>query len=250
MTAITGPAADYLDQFQARMKAMGVYAGAVDHDWGPGTQSGFQRVFTVAEQHMVPAPAAAVAPPPASPAAARWPGLDPDYAWLGSVAPLPPMLAAGLKELGTIETPGGGNNAKILAWAAEVGLEHVYTADSVPWCGLFMALCAHRAGFQPPANPLWALNWNNFGARVGQPGLGDVLTFTRTSGGHVAMYIGEDQATYHILGGNQSDKVSITRIAKTRLSAARRPTNQPGDTPPTVTPRRLSPVGTISTNEA
>lgn len=39
-------------------------------------------------------------------------------------------------------------------------------------------------------------------------------------GGDVALYVGEDAGAYHCLGGNQSDKVCITRIAKSRLSCA------------------------------
>jgi len=35
--------------------------------------------------------------------------------------------------------------------------------------------------------------------------------------GHVGFYAGEDATHYHVLGGNQSDSISITRIRKTRL---------------------------------
>jgi hypothetical protein len=72
--------------------------------------------------------------------------------------------------------------------------------------------------------PLWALNWNKFGVRVTQPMLGDVLTFTRPNGGgHVGFYVGEDQTSYHVLGGNQGNKVCVSRILKKRLVQARRP---------------------------
>lgn len=112
-----------------------------------------------------------------------------------------------------------------LAWAKEVGGEvsDVYKADSIPWCGLFMAVVAKRAGKDVPKHPLWALSWSAFGAAVTRPMLGDVLTFTRNGGGHVSLYVGEDGDAYHCLGGNQSDAVTITCIAKSRLYAARRP---------------------------
>lgn len=144
--------------------------------------------------------------------------------YLDDLGTLPKMVTEGRKLLGVVETPGPGNSPIIMGWAKELGLSRVYTADAVPWCGLFMALCATRAGKTPPANPLWALNWANFGTPAGQPCLGDILVFTRNGGGHVAMYVGEDRGGYyHTLGGNQSDKVCVTRIAKARLHTARKP---------------------------
>lgn len=170
------------------------------------------------------------------------------YGWLLDVGPLPRMVAEALAMLGTVETPGAANNPVIMAWAAEVGLRQIYTADKVPWCGLFMAVVASRAGKQLPSTPLWALSWSKFGTAGGQPRLGDVLTFKRDGGGHVALYIGEDSACYHVLGGNQSDAVTITRIRKERLYSARRQyvTGPPASARPFV----LAATGAVSTNEA
>lgn len=147
-----------------------------------------------------------------------------NYEWLGRIGTLPRMVSEALKEYGTVEGVGSANNRKILSWAVETKLSRPYTADSVPWCGLFIALICHRAGkAYPRANPLWALNWAHFGKDGGQPILGDVLVFTRTGGGHVGIYIAEDREYYHVLGGNQDNSVSIKRIAKNRLYAVRRP---------------------------
>jgi uncharacterized protein (TIGR02594 family) len=169
------------------------------------------------------------------------------YAWLKD-EPGPLMLLEALKLYGTVETPGAGNNPTIMAWAAETGVSG-YTADSVPWCGLAMAVICKRAGKKLPAGPLWALNWSKFGVEAGQPMLGDVLTFTRDGGGHVALYVAEDQAAYHVIGGNQSDAVSITRIDKKRLYRARRPTytNRPKNVRPIIVSAKGAP---LSTNEA
>lgn len=145
------------------------------------------------------------------------------YAWLLGLGQLPRMTQEALNLLGTVETPGSGNNPTIMAWASEIGVQRVYTADAVPWCGLFMGVVAHRAGKQLPASPLWALSWAQFGVDEGQPRLGDVLVFTRNGGGHVTQYIAEDKEAFHCLGGNQGDKVCIERIAKARLYRVRRP---------------------------
>ena len=44
------------------------------------------------------------------------------------------------------------------------------------------------------------------------------MVFTRAGRGHVGLYLGEDATHFHILGGNQTNNVSITRIAKVRLA--------------------------------
>ncbi len=144
------------------------------------------------------------------------------YAWLGTLGVLPRTIQEGLKLIGTVETPGAANNPTIMAWAKETGLQRVYTADSVPWCGLFTAVVCARAGKPVVKDPLWALNWAKVGENAGQPVLGDVLVFVRKGGGHVGFYVAEDKDFYHVLGGNQKDKVSIARVPKSQLRGARR----------------------------
>lgn len=142
------------------------------------------------------------------------------YAWLED-EPGPRMLMEALELYGTVEVPGKGNNPKITAWAKECDIG-AYSTDSIPWCGLFMAVAAKRAGWARPVNPLWARSWAAWGKpRNGPAMLGDVLVFPRGTGGHVAIYVGEDAGAYHILGGNQSDRVSIVRKGKKPLLAIR-----------------------------
>ncbi len=135
-----------------------------------------------------------------------------------AAADAPRMIREAVALYGTVETPGSRNNPQIMAWAAETA-KHVkgYTADSIPWCGLFAAIVASRADWasEIPDNPLWALNWLNFGNPVTAPALGDVLVWRRKGGGHVGFYVGEDATHYHCLGGNQSDAVNIMRLPKT-----------------------------------
>lgn len=143
------------------------------------------------------------------------------YRWLAD-EPAPRLIIEGLKEFGVKEVPGDGDNPVILSWAKEVGLERSYREDIVPWCGLYMAVIAKRAGKDVPATPLWARSWAHWGYPSPEAQLGDVLVFTRGGGGHVGLYVGEDSACYHVLGGNQSDMVCITRILKSRCIAVRR----------------------------
>lgn len=172
------------------------------------------------------------------------------YAYLGDIAHPPKMISEALVLFGTKEQPGPGNNPVILAWGKEVGddVAHDYYADSVPWCGLFMAVVAKRAGKVLPPKPLWALNWAKFGGQAGQPMLGDTLVFIRPGGGHVGLYVGEDNGHFHVLGGNQSDQVCIRSIPRERLYAARRPIYN--NAPPSMKVIRLASNGDVSIKEA
>lgn len=152
--------------------------------------------------------------------------------------------------IGTKEYPGAANNPTILGWAKDLGigvLGIVYGEDSVPWCGLFAAYCTKKAGLSPPKIAVRASAWEKFGVPLAKPAYGAILVFTRTGGGHVGYYVSEDAETYHVLGGNQGDAVSITRIAKNRCSAIRWPTGVPLPTGGPITKKF---DGKISTNEA
>ena len=171
------------------------------------------------------------------------------YKWLEK-EPGPKMLLEAIKLFGTEETIGMANNPLIMSWAAEIGgnVKKYYNADAVAWCGLFMGIISRRANKELPNDPLWATNWSTFGSVTSKPMLGDVLVFKIVDGhGHVALYVGEDADCFHILGGNQSDKVCIVRKEKSKLLVARRPLyiNQPQNVRQII----LSATGDISTKE-
>jgi len=73
--------------------------------------------------------------------------------------------------------------------------------------------------------------------------------FSRASGGHVGIYVGEDDKCYHVLGGNQGDAVSIVRIQKVRCIGIRR-TKWSVAQPENVRVIKLTSTGVVSTNEA
>lgn len=184
--------------------------------------------------------------------------LPKQYAWLNA-EPGPRILKTGLSLYGVVETPGSRSTPAIMAWARRVGIEKIYLNDDTAWCGLYMAYVALEAGWEPPVNPLGARNWLSFGRPVSEgpgpaaPALGDVLVFWRGSRsgwmGHVGLYVGEDHEAYHVLGGNQDNRVSIKRIPKNRLLGARRcpwRTAQPAN----VRVVRLAATGALSMNEA
>ncbi|MBB1499633.1 TIGR02594 family protein [Paracoccus sp. MC1862] len=121
------------------------------------------------------------------------------------------------------------------------------------WCGDFVETCIRIALPDEPllgalgSNPYWARNWLLFGQEV-TPTRGAVLVFSRGSGGHVGFAIGQDDTHFHVLGGNQTDAVTVARIAKSRLLGARWPATVPprAQSLPAMKPGELL----ITTNEA
>jgi uncharacterized protein (TIGR02594 family) len=169
------------------------------------------------------------------------------YEWLHKET-APRHLLKALELYGTTEIVGPQSNPVIMGWAQELGLRQ-YTNDDISWCGLYIGIVMHRAGRPIVKDPLFARNWANFGVDVKEPMLGDLLVFSRESGGHVGIYVGETVQSYHVLGGNQSNQVNIVLIAKNRLVASRRPAYNVQ--PLNVRKIVIDSTGTIvSTNEA
>ena len=173
------------------------------------------------------------------------------YQWLEGVEGLPKVVTEGLALIGISEIIGPNHNTVIMGWARALGLEKIYTKDELAWCGLFHAWVLTRASKHIPLKGfdlLRALKYQAFGVPVNQAMLGDTLIFRREGGGHVGTYIAESDTTYHVLGGNQGNTVSIIEIEKKRLVAARRPVYQ--TQPAGVKKFFLSSTGNVSTNEA
>lgn len=177
-----------------------------------------------------------------------------NYQWLDSIKNLPKNIRIGLDNLGVQEVVGKGSNKTIMSWRDELNQAGIrisgYSDDDIAWCGLFAAIVSYRrmknAG-DIVKDPLWARNWAKYGIKSPQAGLGDVLIFSRNGGGHVGFYVAEDSSAYHVLGGNQSNKVCITRVAKDRCIAVRRPPYKV--TPESVKPFFVKASGSFSVNE-
>jgi len=137
-----------------------------------------------------------------------------------------PWLAEAERLRGLREAPGAANNPTIMDWAADLGIP--FADDETPWCGLFVAHCM-RTGLPEtplPNNPLGARSWLRFGVAC-KPQFGAPLIFWRGQPagwtGHVGFYWAEDETCFHVLGGNQGNAVTVTRIERRRLLGARWP---------------------------
>lgn len=134
----------------------------------------------------------------------------------------PLWLTAGLKFIGTKETPGSKDNRVIIDWAKDEGgdIAKTYTHDSIPWCALFANMCLTKAGLKGTES-LWALDfagqWPS--VKLIGPAVGAFAPMVRDGGGHIGIVVGKDQhGNVMLLGGNQSDAVNIKPFAKTRLN--------------------------------
>ncbi len=154
------------------------------------------------------------------------------------------LLTAARRFLGLHEV----KNAKALDKALRLD------ASEIAWCGAFagMVIATALPKEPMPANPLGSRNWLKFGKPLNDPQIGAIAVFWRGSKdgwqGHVGIVVGHDKTHLHILGGNQSDSVSIARIAKTRLLGYRWPTTYQ-DAPFAALPMTTI-SASVTTNEA
>lgn len=174
------------------------------------------------------------------------------YNWVETLADVPRVISEAIK-LGKVdlrEIPGEKDNPHIMALAEEAGVRSIYPHDETAWCAVAMTVLLLRAGRNVPFvgyDRLRAKSFATYCQPIAEPELGDILVFTRDGGGHVGIYLAEDDTTYYVIGGNQSNDFNVTRILKSRLSTARRTPYV--NKPKSVKRYFIQTNGTISTNE-
>jgi uncharacterized protein (TIGR02594 family) len=135
-----------------------------------------------------------------------------------------PWIDEGKKVFGLHETR---DNAKLKAWLISDG-KTLGDPKALPWCGDYVETAVKKALPKEAftgnlaKNPYWARNWLEFGVNT-TPVYGAVIVFSREKGGHVGFVVGEDETDYYVLGGNQSNAVTISRISKKRMLGTRWP---------------------------
>jgi len=102
------------------------------------------------------------------------------------------------------------------------------TDTEVAWCSAFMNTIYASTGHEYTGT-LLARDWLKVGEEVDDPRPGDIVVFWRVQPnswqGHVAMYLNHtpDGEYISVLGGNQSNKVSVANYRASRLLGFRRP---------------------------
>jgi uncharacterized protein (TIGR02594 family) len=205
-----------MTEIQRALAARGYNPGAIDGAFGPRTREAvraFQRANGLADDG-VPGPLTLAVL------------LNLDVVALDLDNPALVWFQQARRLMGLREVEGPGSNPAIMQMAEQ--LDVFYANDDWPWCGLFTGYCIQTtlADEAVPSDLLRAQAWKRFGTPI-EPTPGAVMVFWREtpeSGlGHVGFYAGEDDSHYRILGGNQSNSVTLKWYPKDRFLAARWP---------------------------
>jgi len=126
-------------------------------------------------------------------------------------------IAEARKYLGQRELTGNNDHPLLDASWLSLGASWL---KGQAWCGLFVAHCLRHANRHVVALWFRAKSWESDSmTKLDKPAYGCVVTFTRKGGGHVGFVIGKDRyGNLMVLGGNQSNAVSIAPFAMSRVT--------------------------------
>lgn len=139
----------------------------------------------------------------------------------------PAWLAAAWAELGVREIPGDANAPEILRYFRDAGDDDIKT-EATPWCAAFAGAMLKRAGVSNTGS-LLARSYLDWGTPLDHARLGAIAVFSRgddPTAGHIGFVIGEAGAKLYLLGGNQSDAVTVASFDKARLLGLRWPLDE------------------------
>lgn len=165
--------------------------------------------------------------------------------------PLTPWLDIARANIGVAEVVGPKHSPTIMGWIRELGTKALgieVKDDETAWCGTFVGMCILRSLPNEPLPPILvrASAWASFGVAC-KASPGAIMVFARPGGGHVGIYEGEDATHFHIVGGNQGNRVSRMRLEKSRLTAIRWPSTVPLPTRGAV---QMNAAGEVSKDES
>ena len=138
------------------------------------------------------------------------------------------LYSIALKELGVQEHIGIAHNPRILEYHQATSLKA--SSDEIPWCASFVNWCLREAGLNGTnsASARSFLDWGH-DVLLEDAKQGDIVVFSRGSNptlGHVGFYAGRTQTTINVLGGNQSNRVSLAAYPISKLLSLRRAISQ------------------------
>lgn len=101
---------------------------------------------------------------------------------------------------------------------------------TLPWCGDAVESCIAKVlpGEPLPTNPFWAQGWASFGIDVKAPLVGSIGVIRwSASSGHVGFVAGVDGGKVVLLGGNQSNAITLASFPRDKFMAFRWPKTFP-----------------------
>lgn len=135
-----------------------------------------------------------------------------------------PWLRHAWRVLGASERRGAAAEPRIVACFRDAGHPEI-TSDEIAWCAAFVGACLQRAGIEPTGS-LLARSYLAWGARCDPPRPGAIAVLSRGADptrGHVGFLLDIDEDGVVLLGGNQSDAVTVERYPRARLLDLRWP---------------------------
>jgi uncharacterized protein (TIGR02594 family) len=138
----------------------------------------------------------------------------------------PIWLREAQRHLGTREWPGRRHNPAIVRFFKHAGFGGIRD-DETPWCAAFLN-AVMAACHLPTTGKLTARSFLKWGEAISEPRHGAVAVFRRgrsTWQGHVGLVVDHDATHISVLGGNQSNAVTVARYPRSKLLGFRWPTN-------------------------
>lgn len=161
----------------------------------------------------------------------------------------PLWMVEARKYVGLREIPGAKHNSTILRWWEAIRAP--FKDDETPWCAGFVGGILEEAGHESSRSGM-ARSYLNWGMKLSKPAQGAVVVLWRGSpggsSGHVGFLAGiSTSGDLWILGGNQSDAVTVAKFPASRLLGFRWPAGVDPDVYPV---RRLNAAGKYSERES
>jgi uncharacterized protein (TIGR02594 family) len=134
-----------------------------------------------------------------------------------------PWMAHAWSDLGQREAPGSDDNPRIAGYFRELG--HRSVSEDTPWCAAFVGAQLERAGITSTRS-LRARSYLDWGMAIEAPKPGAVAVLARGADpalGHVGFLVAMTPSRVILLGGNQSNAVTVEAFDRTRLIGLRLP---------------------------
>ena len=143
----------------------------------------------------------------------------------------PSWMAEAWRELGQSELPASAHNPRIVAMFDELGYPH--QGDETAWCAAFVGACLERAGISSTRS-LRARSYLEWGVATDNPAVGSIVVLERGSDpalGHVGFLVGMTDTATIVLGGNQSNAVTVAAFDRRLVLDFRAPEPQQATQP-------------------
>lgn len=154
-----------------------------------------------------------------------------------------PWMPHAWAELGVAEAPGPADNPRIVAYSRRLGQTWV-DGDETPWCAAFVGHCLESARVASTRS-LAARSYLAWGVPSPGPSLGAIVVLSRgadPAAGHVGFLVGWSDTRVWLLGGNQSNAVTVAAFDRPRVLGFRLPPPLSAPREPAAVPTRPAPV--------